>query len=116
MKAIATQGTPLKTFQQEAVDNAVAILSRCLQDLEAVKKTAAYEKSRRLAAGQPISLSRMIFVKPQSGGQLLFAGILRCIVKSLLADGFSKVMLFNSHGGNIDPLAVAAREAVARQR
>lgn len=39
-----------------------------------------------------------------------FAGVLRCIVKSLLADGFSKVMLFNSHGGNIDPLAVSARE------
>lgn len=39
-----------------------------------------------------------------------FAGILRCIVRSVLADGFSKVMLFNSHGGNIDPLAVAARE------
>jgi creatinine amidohydrolase len=39
-----------------------------------------------------------------------FAGVLRCIVRSLLADGFSKVMLFNSHGGNIDPLAVSARE------
>jgi creatinine amidohydrolase len=39
-----------------------------------------------------------------------FASVLRCIVKSLLADGFSKVMLFNSHGGNIDPLAVSARE------
>ncbi len=39
-----------------------------------------------------------------------FAGILRCIVRSLLADGFGKVMLFNSHGGNIDPLAVSARE------
>ena len=39
-----------------------------------------------------------------------FAGLLRCIVKSLLADGFSRVMLFNSHGGNIDALAVSARE------
>ena len=39
-----------------------------------------------------------------------FAAILRCIVKSLLADGFSRIMLFNSHGGNIDPLAVSARE------
>ncbi|WP_137127448.1 creatininase family protein [Roseomonas sp. HF4] len=39
-----------------------------------------------------------------------FAGVLRCIVKSLLADGFARVMLFNSHGGNIEPLAVSARE------
>lgn len=39
-----------------------------------------------------------------------FAAVLRCIVRSLLADGFSRVMLFNSHGGNIDPLAVSARE------
>jgi len=39
-----------------------------------------------------------------------FAGILRSIVRSLLADGFSKVLFFNSHGGNIDPLAVATRE------
>jgi creatinine amidohydrolase len=39
-----------------------------------------------------------------------FAAVLRCIVKSLLADGFSRVMLFNSHGGNIEPLAVSARE------
>lgn len=39
-----------------------------------------------------------------------FAAVLRCIVKSVLADGFSKVMLFNSHGGNIDALAVSARE------
>lgn len=39
-----------------------------------------------------------------------FAGILRCILRSLLADGFSKVMFFNSHGGNNEPLAVATRE------
>lgn len=39
-----------------------------------------------------------------------FAAVLRCVVKSILADGFSKLMLFNSHGGNIEPLAVASRE------
>lgn len=39
-----------------------------------------------------------------------FAGILRCILRSLLADGFAKVMFFNSHGGNNEPLAVSARE------
>ncbi len=39
-----------------------------------------------------------------------FAGVMRCIVRSVMADGFSRVMLFNSHGGNNDPLAVSARE------
>ncbi len=39
-----------------------------------------------------------------------FAGVLRCIARSLITDGFRKLMLFNSHGGNIDALAVCARE------
>lgn len=39
-----------------------------------------------------------------------FHGILRCVCRSLLADGFRRLFLFNSHGGNIDPLAVSARE------
>jgi len=39
-----------------------------------------YEKSRRLAAGQPVSLAQMIFVKPKSGGQVLFAGVLLCLL------------------------------------
>lgn len=37
-----------------------------------------YEKSRRLAAGTPVSLADMIFVRPASGGQLLFTGVLLC--------------------------------------
>ena len=39
-----------------------------------------------------------------------FAGVLRCVMRSLLADGFSRLVLFNSHGGNAEPLAVASRE------
>lgn len=35
-----------------------------------------YEKSRALAAGQTVRLSQMIFVRPASGGQVLFAGAL----------------------------------------
>ena len=35
-----------------------------------------YEKSRRLAAGQPVHLGQMVFVRPASGGQVLFAGVL----------------------------------------
>lgn len=35
-----------------------------------------YEKSRRIAEGRPAGLWHMIFVKPESGGQILFAGVL----------------------------------------
>ncbi len=39
-----------------------------------------YEKSRRIAAGEPVDLASMIFVRPQSGGQILFAGVLLCLL------------------------------------
>src|SRR5262245_57023559 len=39
-----------------------------------------YEKSRRLSAGEPISLAGMLFVKPRSGGQILFTGVLLCLL------------------------------------
>jgi uncharacterized membrane protein len=35
-----------------------------------------YEKSRRLAAGEPVGLRAMIFVRPASGAQLAYAGLL----------------------------------------
>lgn len=42
-----------------------------------------YEKSRRLAIGQPLSLAAMIFVRPQSGGQVIFAGVLLSLLMML---------------------------------
>ena len=39
-----------------------------------------YEKSRRIALGEPIGLLRMILVRPNSGGQLLFTGVLLCLL------------------------------------
>lgn len=36
--------------------------------------------------------------------------VLQCIVRSLKALGFSRLLVVNGHGGNIDPLAVAVRE------
>lgn len=39
-----------------------------------------------------------------------FAGVLRCVARSIMADGFRRLFLLNSHGGNIEPLAVSARE------
>jgi creatinine amidohydrolase len=39
-----------------------------------------------------------------------FHAVLRCVVRSLLADGFRKLLIVNGHGGNIDPLAVSSRE------
>ena len=45
--------------------------------------TGLYEKSRRIAAGEPVSLSRMIFVQPRSGPQILFTGVLLCLLMLL---------------------------------
>jgi creatinine amidohydrolase len=39
-----------------------------------------------------------------------FHGVLRGVCRSIRADGFQRLLLVNSHGGNIDPLAVSARE------
>lgn len=39
-----------------------------------------------------------------------FAGVLRGITRSLRAEGFARLLIVNGHGGNIEPLAVAARE------
>ena len=35
-----------------------------------------YEKSRLIEAGKPVSLRRMIFVRPASGAQVLFTGVI----------------------------------------
>lgn len=42
-----------------------------------------YEKSRRLAAHKRVTLARMIFVRPTSGGQVLFTGVLLCLLMLL---------------------------------
>lgn len=42
-----------------------------------------YEKSRRLQAGQPVTLANMIVTHPRSGGQLVFAGLLLCLLVML---------------------------------
>jgi uncharacterized membrane protein len=42
-----------------------------------------YEKSRLIAQGKPASLGRMIAVKPKSGGQILFTGVLLCLLMLL---------------------------------
>jgi len=42
-----------------------------------------YEKSRRIAAGQPVSLAGMIVVRAASGGQLWFTGVLLCLLMLL---------------------------------
>lgn len=39
-----------------------------------------YEKSRRLEAGERPTLNSMIFVRPASGGQVLFTGALLCLL------------------------------------
>jgi uncharacterized membrane protein len=42
-----------------------------------------YEKSRKLATGKRSSLAQMIFVRPQSGGQVLFTGVVLCLLMLL---------------------------------
>ena len=39
-----------------------------------------------------------------------FHGVLRGVTRSLRALGFRRLLIVNGHGGNVDPLAVAARE------
>jgi uncharacterized membrane protein len=39
-----------------------------------------YEKSRRIEAGKPLRWSNLFFVKPRSGGQILFTGVLLCLL------------------------------------
>ena len=39
-----------------------------------------YEKSRGIATGEPVSLAAMIIVRPASGGQILFTGVLLCLL------------------------------------
>lgn len=41
---------------------------------------ALYEKSRRIAAGERVSLAAMVFARPKSGGQILFTGVLLAIL------------------------------------
>ena len=42
-----------------------------------------YEKSRRLAEGQPVSLAGMLLVRAASGGQILFVGVLLSLLMML---------------------------------
>jgi creatinine amidohydrolase len=39
-----------------------------------------------------------------------FRGVLSGVARSLRAIGFSRLLIVNGHGGNVDPLAVAVRE------
>jgi uncharacterized membrane protein len=39
-----------------------------------------YEKSRRLETGLPVAWRNLVFVKPRSGGQILFTGVLLCVL------------------------------------
>lgn len=42
-----------------------------------------YEKSRWLRSESPVTLGRMLLVRPRSGGQLVFAGLLLCLLVML---------------------------------
>ena len=42
-----------------------------------------YEKSRRLMGGEPVGLRAMIFVRPRSGGQVLYSGAVLMVLMLL---------------------------------
>ncbi|PSC05989.1 hypothetical protein SLNSH_06335 [Alsobacter soli] len=42
--------------------------------------TGLYEKSRRLEAGEPVRLADLLRVRAASGGQILFVGVLLCVL------------------------------------
>jgi len=42
-----------------------------------------YEKSRRISRGEPLTFASVVFVKPKSGGQMLFIGALLCLLMML---------------------------------
>ena len=42
-----------------------------------------YEKSRHIAEGLPLRWANIFFVKPRSGGQILFTGVLLCLLMML---------------------------------
>lgn len=43
-----------------------------------------YEKSRRIEAGRPLQWRNLFFVRPRSGGQILFTGVLLCLRMSVI--------------------------------
>lgn len=45
--------------------------------------TGLYEKSRRIADGKRVTLANMLFVKISSGGQIVFVGLLLCLLMVL---------------------------------
>ncbi|MDI3469966.1 MAG: putative cytochrome c oxidase, subunit I [Pseudolabrys sp.] len=45
--------------------------------------TGLYEKSRCLAVGKPVTLGSMLFVRISSGGQIVFVGLLLCLLMVL---------------------------------
>ncbi|MBX9648007.1 MAG: DUF2189 domain-containing protein [Xanthobacteraceae bacterium] len=42
-----------------------------------------YEKSRRLETGEPVTLLNMVLVKAKSGSQIMFTGVLLCLLMML---------------------------------
>lgn len=39
-----------------------------------------YDKSRRIGRGEPVSVAAMVFVRPASGYQIIFTGLLLCLL------------------------------------
>jgi creatinine amidohydrolase len=117
LKALAARDAlvilPIGSLEQHGPHLPVWTDSACAHEF-ALRAAAAVADDLPVAVLPPIWLGLSEHHLPFGGTITLdhatFQAVLRCVVRSLVADGFRKLLIVNGHGGNIDPLAVAGRE------
>ncbi|MDN3568064.1 creatininase family protein [Paeniroseomonas aquatica] len=104
---------PIGSLEQHGPHLPVWTDSACAHEF-ALRAAAAVADDLPVAVLPPLWLGLSEHHLPFGGTITLdhatFQAVLRCIVRSIVADGFRKLLIVNGHGGNIDPLAVAGRE------
>ncbi|GGC37348.1 amidase [Siccirubricoccus deserti] len=117
LKALAAREAlvvlPIGSLEQHGPHLPVWTDSVCAHEI-ALRAAAAVAEDTPIAVLPPLWLGLSEHHLPFGGTITLdhatFQAVLRCVVRSLLADGFKRLLIVNGHGGNIDPLAVASRE------
>ena len=104
---------PIGSLEQHGPHLPVWTDSACAHEF-ALRAAAAVAEELPVAVLPPLWLGLSEHHLPFGGTVTLdhatFQAVLRCIVRSIVADGFRRLLIVNGHGGNIDPLAVAGRE------
>jgi creatinine amidohydrolase len=120
LKALATRDAlvvlPIGSLEQHGPHLPVWTDSACAHAI-ALRAAAVVAGDTPIAVLPPLWLGLSEHHLPFGGTITLdhatFHAVLRCAVRSLLADGFRRLLIVNGHGGNIDPLAVSSRELAA---